>query len=75
LPKQNKKSESKEQIEVNREIKIDNRNKKIMIPADDLDGSYRFMSKVRYGPVSGEIFAKNHDRRRELGLPIFLPEI
>lgn len=43
----------------------------ILIPTE----SHRHMTGIRAGKVSAEIFCKNPERRRELGLPVLRSEI
>lgn len=47
----------------------------IIVPAADEPDAYRFMSKIREGRMSGEVFCRNPERRRELGLPIIYSEV
>lgn len=49
--------------------------RQILTPALNEPDAYRFTSKVRFGKISGEVFCKNPDRRRELGLPVIHPEV
>lgn len=44
------------------------RRKEIAVPADNEPDAYRFTAKIRQGRISGEVFCKNPERRKELGL-------
>lgn len=48
--------------------------RQIVVPAINEPDAYRFTSKIRHGKISGEVFCKDLDRRRELGLPIIIPD-
>lgn len=37
-------------------------------------GNIMHLSKIREGNISAEVWCHDHDRRRELGLPIYIPE-
>lgn len=47
----------------------------IVVPAGEEPDAYRFTSKIREGRLSGEVFCKDPNRRRELGLPIIYSEV
>lgn len=49
--------------------------RQIIVPAVNEPDAYRFTSKIRDGAISGEVFCRKPDRRRELGLPIIYPEV
>ena len=51
-------------------VKLKKRIDVITIPTDDR----RHISKIRFGKVSHEVFCKNPERRRELGLPVVVAE-
>lgn len=49
--------------------------KQILIPAENEPDAYRFMAKIREGVISGEVFCRDPERRRELGLPVIISEV
>lgn len=49
----------------------DNPNRQILIPVVDTEINYRYCSWIRNGKISGEVFARNPQRRIELGLPVY----
>lgn len=46
----------------------------IIIPTDGNNDCHRHITAIRFGKVSAEIFCKNPERRRELGLPVIHAE-